>query len=302
MAKTLFISYSHDSEEHKAWVKQFAEDLASIGGFTVLLDQNLPKGASFTRFMELGINVADKVLVIGTPDYKKKAVSGNGVAFEEAIIGSELMRDIDSTKYYPILRRGGSFEESFPPILHGRNGDDMRDDTKYIETLKEIVNSIANEQPLPEILKASQISIIQPEVPALNVNFSVNILYETQFNVPTGRVLGIAFGVTVTNVSLETKYVSSPFFKLSVPIEKSADTFTMLNVVNPMSFPAKLERGQQFSISYKLVPGNVEMFSNLLAKDSSVTVQAIVTTTLGDVAKSEPYPIANLVKDFKYIR
>lgn len=302
MAKTLFISYSHDSEEHKAWVKKFAEDLASIGGFTVLLDQNLPKGASFTRFMELGINVADKVLVIGTPDYKKKAVSGNGVAFEEAIIGSELMRDIDSTKYYPILRRGGSFEESFPPILHGRNGDDMRDDTKYIETLKEIVNSIANEQPLPEILKASQISIIQPEVPALNVYFSVNILYETQFNVPTGRVLGIAFGVTVTNVSSETKYVSSPFFKLSVPIEKSADTFTMLNVVNPMSFPAKLERGQQFSISYKLVPGNVEMFSNLLAKDSSVTVQAIVTTTLGDVAKSEPYPIASLVKDFKYIR
>ena len=302
MAKTLFISYSHDSEEHKAWVKKFAEDLASIGGFTVLLDQNLPKGASFTRFMELGINVADKVLVIGTPDYKKKAVSGNGVAFEEAIIGSELMRDIDSTKYYPILRRGGSFEESFPPILHGRNGDDMRDDTKYIETLKEIVKSIANEQPLPEILKASQISIIQPEVPALNVYFSVNILYETQFNVPTGRVLGIAFGVTVTNVSSETKYVSSPFFKLSVPIEKSADTFTMLNVVNPMSFPAKLERGQQFSISYKLVPGNVEMFSNLLAKDSSVTVQAIVTTTLGDVAKSEPYPIANLVKDFKYIR
>lgn len=302
MAKTLFISYSHDSEEHKAWVKKFAEDLASMGGFTVLLDQNLPKGASFTRFMELGINVADKVLVIGTPDYKKKAVSGNGVAFEEAIIGSELMRDIDSTKYYPILRRGGSFEESFPPILHGRNGDDMRDDTKYIETLKEIVNSIANEQPLPEILKASQISIIQPEVPALNVYFSVNILYETQFNVPTGHVLGIAFGVTVTNVSSETKYVSSPFFKLSVPIEKSADTFTMLNVVNPMSFPAKLERGQQFSISYKLVPGNVEMFSNLLAKDSSVTVQAIVTTTLGDFAKSEPYPIANLVKNFKYIR
>lgn len=179
--------------------------------------------------MELGINVADKVLVIGTPDYKKKAVSGIGVAFEEAIIGSELMRDIDSTKYYPILRRGGSFKDSFPPILHGRNGDDMRDDTKYFETLKEIVNSIAKEQPLPEILKASQISIIQPEVPALNVYFSVNILYETHFNVPTGRVLGIAFGVTVTNVSSETKYVSSPFFKLSVPIEKSADAFTMLN-------------------------------------------------------------------------
>lgn len=302
MAKTLFISYSHDSEEHKAWVKQFADDLAAIGGFTVLLDQNLPKGASFVRFMELGISVADKVLVIGTPEYRRKAVSGNGVAFEEAIIGSELMRDIDSTKYYPILRSGNSFEESFPPILHGRNGDDMRDNAKYAETLKVVVDSISNEQPLPEILKESQIKILQPVAPALSVYFSVNLLYETQFGSLTGRVLGIAFGVTVTNVSSETKFVSSPFFKLSVPIEGDADTFTMLNVVNPMSFPAKLDRGEQFSISYKLVPGNVEMFSSLLAKDSSLTVQAIVSTTLGDIGKSGPYPIANLVKDFKYIR
>lgn len=302
MAKTLFISYSHDSEDHKAWVKRFAEDLASIGGFTVLLDQNLPKGVSFTRFMELGISVADKVLVIGTPDYRRKAVSGNGVAFEEAIIGSELMRDIDSTKYYPILRRGDSFEDSFPPILHGRNGDDMRDDTKYADTLKVVVDSISNEQPLPEILRESQIKIERPIAPPLSVYFSVNLLFETQFGAPTGRVLGIAFGVTVTNLSSETKSVTSPLFKLSVPIEGDADTFSMLNVLNPISFPAKLERGEQFSISYRLVPGNVEMFSNLLAKDSSITVQAIVTTTLGDVAKSEPYPIANLVKDFKYIR
>lgn len=301
MAKTLFISYSHDSEEHQAWVKRFADDLASVGGFTVLLDQNLPKGASFIRFMELGISVADKVLVIGTPGYKSKAVSGKGVAFEEAIIGSELMRDIDSTKYYPILRCGTSFEESFPPILHGRNGDDMRDDSKYADTLKVIVDAISNEQPLPKILKESQIKIEQPIAPALSVFFSVDYLFETQFGTPT-RVIGIAFVVTVTNVSFENKYVSSPLFKLSVPIEGDADTFSMLNVVDQISFPAKLERGEQFSISYRLVPGNVEMFSNLLTKDSSVTVQAIVTTTLGDVAKSEPYPIANLVKDFKYIK
>ncbi len=301
MAKTLFISYSHDSEEHKAWVKQFADDLASLGGFEVLLDQNLPKGASFTRFMELGISVADKVLVIGTPEYRQKAVTGKGVAFEEAIIGSELMRDIDSTKYYPILRKG-SFEESFPPILQGRSGDDMSDDTMYQEVLKVVIEAITNEQPLPEILRESQITIVKPAAPVLSVYFNVNLLFETEFNVPTGRILGIAFGVTVTNVSNETKYVTSPLFKVSTPIEKDLDTFSMLNVINPIPFPAKLERGQQFAISYRLVPGNVEIFSGLLAKDPSVTIQAIVNTTLGEMSKSDPYPIANLVKDFKYIR
>lgn len=72
MAKTLFISYSHDSKEHMDWVKQFASDLEALGEFEIYLDQNLPKGLSFTRFMEVGIANADKVLVIGTPEYKKR--------------------------------------------------------------------------------------------------------------------------------------------------------------------------------------------------------------------------------------
>ena len=31
MKKIIFISYSHDSEEHKKWVKKFAHDLSTIG-------------------------------------------------------------------------------------------------------------------------------------------------------------------------------------------------------------------------------------------------------------------------------
>lgn len=151
MPKVLFISYSHDSDEHCDWVKRFADDLSTLGVFEILLDQNLPKGFLFTRFMELGLQNADKVLVIGTPKYKEKAVTGSGVAFEEAIIGTELMRDIDSTKYYPILR-SGSYEESFPPILQGRKGDDISDDAKYSEVLKSIAESLENEQPVPSAL------------------------------------------------------------------------------------------------------------------------------------------------------
>ena len=84
--KTIFISYSHDSEEHKAWVKKFADDLERIGGFEILLDQNLPKGTSLTRFMEYGLRVADKVLVIGTPQYKQKTEVGKGVALKNRLL------------------------------------------------------------------------------------------------------------------------------------------------------------------------------------------------------------------------
>ena len=301
MIKTIFISYSHDSEEHKAWVKRFADDLALHGGFEVLLDQNLPKGSSFPRFMELGLSVSDKVLVIGTPEYKKKATLGHGVAFEEAIIGSDLMQNIDSTKYYPVLREG-SFDTSFPPILQGRNGDDISDDSKYDAVLHSIIDSLHNEKELPTILQASKIAVVQPQQPIASVYLGVNIMLHTQFGVPTGQIAGVAFGVTVTNLSNETKYFNSPYFKLSIPIEGDVDSCQMLNTVQRIDFPYRLEKGQQFSISYKLVPGNVEMFSQLLSRDSSVTLKAIVTTTLKESIESEAYSISNLVKDFKYIK
>lgn len=61
--------------------------------------------------MEQGLTNADKVLVIGTPDYKRKSESRKGVAFEGSIISTELMLDIDTCKYYPILR-SGTFDTS----------------------------------------------------------------------------------------------------------------------------------------------------------------------------------------------
>lgn len=71
MGKILFIAYSHDDEEHMVWVKRFADDLCRLGNFEVLLDQDQPRGSSLTRFMEIGLERADKVLIIGTPEYKK---------------------------------------------------------------------------------------------------------------------------------------------------------------------------------------------------------------------------------------
>ena len=114
--KVLFIAYSHDSDEHKAWVKKFAEDLERLGEFEVLLDQNQPKGSSLPRFMTLGLDKADKVLIIGTPQYKQKSETGKGAAFEGTIISTEMMQDIDTCKFYPILR-SGTFETSFPVYL-----------------------------------------------------------------------------------------------------------------------------------------------------------------------------------------
>ena len=160
MPKILFISYSHDSEQHKSWVKKFTDDLVALGDFEILLDQNLPKGFPLTRFMEQGLVNADKVLVIGTPQYKQKSEAGKGVAFEGSIISTELMQDIDTCKYYPILR-SGTFETSFPVSLQARGGDDLSDDSKYDEMVRIVADSITNEKPIPAALLKSNTQVYQ---------------------------------------------------------------------------------------------------------------------------------------------
>lgn len=301
MSKILFISYSHDSEAHKAWVKKFANDLENLGDFEVLLDQNMPKGFPLTRFMEKGMTSADKVLVIGTPMYKSKAESGKGVAFEESIISTELLHDIDTIKYYPILR-SGTFETSFPIALQGRIGDDMSDDAKYNLTLQAIADSITNEKPIPSALKHFSPSEPAKLAKVASVYFTEDLLVETIYGRPNGNILGISFRVVVTNTSKEVRFFGKPSFQCSVPIEGDLDSFEMLNVITPVYFPVKLEYGEQFSISYKLVPSNIKMFASMLQRDKNATIKAVVWTTLNEKVESEPYLLSKIVQNSKYVR
>ena len=302
MSKTIFIAYSHDSESHKSWVKRFASDLENLGGFTVLLDQNLPKGYPLTRFMELGISRADKVLIIGTPEYKKKAEQGKGAAFEGSIISTELMNDIDSIKYYPILR-SGTFETSFPAILQGRTGDDFSNDAEYENKLRVVADSIINEKELPGILKnrvAKQEQVIHN--PIADVDLSQSVLFETYYGKPTGKIEGVAITVVVTNKTKEARYFNQPLFKVSTPIEGTFDSFCMTNAIYPLNYPVKLEYGQQYSVSYKLIPENIKMFASLLEKDPNATIKAIVATTLNEIVETEPYAIAGIVDNSQHVK
>lgn len=300
MGKILFFAYSHDDEEHMAWVKRFAEDLSRLGNFEVLLDQDQPKGSSLTRFMEIGLERADKVLVIGTPEYKQKSEAGKGAAFEGSIISAELMHNIDSTKFYPILR-SGTFETSFPPALQGRIGDDLSDDLDYEKKLQTVVNSILDEKPLPSILRKSISQEQTVSQSVANVDLSQGVLHETYNNIPTGRIECVAIVLEITNKTKEIRYFNSPTFQSSHPIVGTKDSFSFLNSVFPVVFPVKLEYGQQISIAYKVETSLIEKFVSLLCTDSHTTIKAIVTTTLGERCESAPLEIAEIVDNSKYV-
>ena len=78
-----FISYSWDSSEHYAWVLKLSNYLINLGRVDVILEQHeLSAGKNLIHFKE-HIEKADKVIVVMTPEYKRKAENRErGVGFE----------------------------------------------------------------------------------------------------------------------------------------------------------------------------------------------------------------------------
>src|SRR5205823_12453487 len=108
-APIVFISYSHDSEDHKRWVRQLATDLRS-NGIDVILDQwDLALGQDVAAFMQRGVVVSHRVLIVCSDDYVRKADTGSGgVGYERLIITSEVIGNIDTKKFIPIIRGNNS--------------------------------------------------------------------------------------------------------------------------------------------------------------------------------------------------
>jgi hypothetical protein len=137
----------------------------------------------------------------------------------------------------------------------------------------------------------------EPPVIGANIYLGLNLMAGTY------GIAGISISVQITNLTKEIRFYNRPFFKVSTPIEKNLNTFVMTNVVgDPIDFPRRMEYGEVLSENYQLVQGNIEMFQVLLSKDSEATLTAYVTTTLGELYKSEPYYIKDIVKQRQYVR
>lgn len=150
--RVVFISYSWDSPSHKEWVAKLAKDLAD-NGIYVLLDEYLEGGTTLSSFMELGIERAKKVLVIGTPNYREKCLGlSSGVAFEESIIRESMFQNLGTKKFIPCLRLG-EFTQSFPLILSGCKGYDFRKDDNYTTILDDLCRDIYGQprRPRPKL-------------------------------------------------------------------------------------------------------------------------------------------------------
>ncbi|MGB3255724.1 toll/interleukin-1 receptor domain-containing protein [Buttiauxella gaviniae] len=138
-----FISYSHDSQEHKKWVLEFATRLRN-NGVDALLDQwDLKPGDDLPHFMEQGLSTADRVLMVCTDKYVEKANSGaGGVGYEKMIVTADMLKTIDSNKVIPLIRQSGS--QDVPNFLRSKLFLDFSRPDQYEFSFDELIRALHN--------------------------------------------------------------------------------------------------------------------------------------------------------------
>lgn len=144
----IFISYSWDNESHKEWVIKLANYLIEQGGCDVTLDQyDLSIGGNMTYFMEKGVEEADKVLLILTPNYKLKADNREGgVGMEYSMISQGFYNmQSGNKKFLPILK-AGSLETSAPTYVQTTIYHDMSNELLFDKKAYELLR-IVHEKP-----------------------------------------------------------------------------------------------------------------------------------------------------------
>ena len=129
----VFVSYSEDSPEHISKVKTIVERLRSEN-FEVYFYEDEPFGLDMIKFMR-NLNTCDIALIIGTPEYKKRAceIDSSGVSFEDRIIADGFMSE-RRNKIVPIAF--GAFKECIPAPFNTLKGMTIQEITvNQLDTL-----------------------------------------------------------------------------------------------------------------------------------------------------------------------
>ncbi len=122
----VFVSYSHDSEEHRKRVKALADTLGSIENTDCVLDQYVPGEhpiEGWPRWMEQQFDLASRVLCICTSRYARLLANdstvdkreGRGAHWESELFLGELYREKSSSKKLKAIVLAGDNPDTCVP-------------------------------------------------------------------------------------------------------------------------------------------------------------------------------------------
>jgi hypothetical protein len=141
----IFVSYSHDTPAHKKWVGEFASQLVD-NKIDVLFDQwDLSPGDDIIKFMEKSVSEADRVLMICSEAYVRKADDGQGgVGYEAMIVTGELVRNLGTSKFIPVVRQNNS-EVVLPKSVSTRFYINLSEGQNYDDQFELLLRELHNE-------------------------------------------------------------------------------------------------------------------------------------------------------------
>lgn len=141
----VFISYSQDNEEHKAWVLKLATNLRTHGVNAILDQWDLRLGNDLRFFMEQGLSSASLVLCVCSENYVNKVNNGNGGAgYEGMIMTQDLLSNANLDYIIPIIRNNSSNKKT-PLAFGSRLYIDFTDDTEYFTNYQSLLERIYGE-------------------------------------------------------------------------------------------------------------------------------------------------------------
>jgi tetratricopeptide (TPR) repeat protein len=156
----VFISYSHDSPEHEDRVLDLAERLVQKDGIDVSLDRFVnPPPASWPKWMSAEMKDADFILVICSAIYLAKVEGnvkpgeGKGIKWESLLSYQQIYdNDSDSSRFIPVLLKGGKYE-NIPDPMRGGSHYRPEDDAEYEKLIRHITNQPETPKPKPGPLR-----------------------------------------------------------------------------------------------------------------------------------------------------
>lgn len=160
--KVLIAYARQDDPCHLEWLQRFAGRLRANGVDALLDKWELAPGDACPKFMEDAVHRSDFVLLICTPEYKKRSDERKGgVGYEAHLMASEVADGGTRRKFIPILLQG-SRSDSVPLWAKGCLCIDFRSDNAIASGFSELLDTLHGcRKGPPEIYS----SVASPEPP-----------------------------------------------------------------------------------------------------------------------------------------
>ena len=126
----VFISYAWEDEEYRFWVRRLATTLRRDGVDARLDYWHQQSGQDFPSFMNAEVRLADRVLVLGSPNYRTKVrefeemVDTTGAGWEMMLLTVDLFKGNRGKVAVAVAL--GSREDSLPSFLQTQTAPSAR--------------------------------------------------------------------------------------------------------------------------------------------------------------------------------